>query len=89
MNRLNVDGAALAYDDVGSGAPPLLLVGGTNDPATPYAWAMSVHQQIAGSILLTRNGNGHVSYFVSNCIQLIENAYLFNLTLPAEGTTCS
>ncbi|OLC66301.1 MAG: hypothetical protein AUH69_07420 [Actinobacteria bacterium 13_1_40CM_4_65_12] len=71
------------------GAPPLLLVGGTNDPATPYAWAMSVHQQIAGSILLTRNGNGHVSYFVSNCIQLIENAYLFNLTLPAEGTTCS
>jgi len=71
------------------GAPPILLVGGTNDPATPYAWAKSVHQQIAGSILLTRIGNGHVSYFASACIQQAENAYLFDLTLPVDGATCS
>jgi len=71
------------------GAPPILLVGGTNDPATPYAWAQSVHQQLAGSILLTRNGNGHVSYFASTCAQQIEDAYLINLKLPADGTTCN
>jgi pimeloyl-ACP methyl ester carboxylesterase len=71
------------------GAPPILLVGGTNDPATPYAWAVSVHQQLTSSTLLTRNGNGHVSYFASTCAQLAEDAYLINLTLPADGTTCS
>jgi hypothetical protein len=48
-----------------------------------------VHQQLAGSVLLTRRGNGHGSYGVSVCATLAENAYLINLTLPAEGTTCS
>lgn len=71
------------------GAPPILLVGGTNDPATPYAWAQSVHQVLAGSVLLTRNGNGHVSYFASACAQQAEDAYLISLKLPADGSTCS
>ena len=71
------------------GAPPILLVGGTNDPATPYAWAQSVHQQLAGSVLLTRNGNGHVSYFASSCAETIEDSYLINLQPPADGYTCA
>jgi pimeloyl-ACP methyl ester carboxylesterase len=71
------------------GAPPILLVGGTNDPATPYAWAQAVHQSLAGSVLLTRNGNGHVSYFASSCAETIEDSYLINLKLPAEGYTCT
>ena len=71
------------------GAPPILLVGGTNDPATPYAWAQSVHRQLAGSVLLTRRGNGHVSYDKSACIQAAEDAYMISLTLPAPGTVCS
>ena len=37
MNRLNVDGAALAYDDVGSGAPPLLLVHGWGSSRASFA----------------------------------------------------
>ena len=71
------------------GAPPILLVGGTNDPATPYAWAQAVHQSLAGSVLLTRNGNGHVSYFASSCAETIEDSYLINLKLPADGYTCT
>ena len=71
------------------GAPPILLVGGTGDPATPYAWAKAVNQQIAGSVLLTRNGNGHVSYDKSTCAKQIEDANLINLTLPAPGTVCN
>jgi len=71
------------------GAPPILLVGGTNDPATPYAWAVAVSKQIAGSVLLTRQGNGHVSYDKSTCAQDAEDAYLMNLTLPAPGTVCT
>jgi pimeloyl-ACP methyl ester carboxylesterase len=72
-----------------TGAPPILLVGGTNDPATPYAWAVAAHKQISGSILLTRNGNGHGSYGVSVCATVAEIRYLVNLTLPSDGTVCS
>jgi pimeloyl-ACP methyl ester carboxylesterase len=70
------------------GAPPILLVGGTGDPATPYAWAQSVNQQLAGSVLLTREGNGHVSYDKSSCAKAAINAYLIDLTLPVAGTVC-
>jgi pimeloyl-ACP methyl ester carboxylesterase len=70
------------------GAPAMLLVGGTNDPATPYAWAVAAHQQLEGSVLLTRNGNGHGSYGVSLCATLAEIRYLNNLTIPADGTVC-
>jgi pimeloyl-ACP methyl ester carboxylesterase len=72
-----------------NGAPPILVVGGTNDPATPYPWAQSVNRQLAGSILLTRQGNGHGSYGASFCAQQAEDAYMINLTLPAPGTVCT
>ena len=71
-----------------AGAPAILLVGGTNDPATPYAEAQSVNRQIQGSVLLTREGNGHTSYDSSACAHAAEDAYLINLTLPAPGTVC-
>jgi pimeloyl-ACP methyl ester carboxylesterase len=72
-----------------SGAPPILLVGGTNDPATPYSEAQSVNRQIGGSVLLTRQGNGHTSYDSSACSHAAEDAYLIDLTLPAAGTVCT
>jgi len=71
------------------GAPPILLVGGTNDPATPYAEAQAVNKQISGSVLLTRQGNGHTSYDSSDCSHNAEDSYLIDLTLPAAGTICS
>lgn len=70
------------------GAPPILLVGGTGDPATPYSWAQSESKQLAGSVLLTRQGNGHVSYDKSTCVKQLIDAYLIDLTLPAAGTVC-
>jgi pimeloyl-ACP methyl ester carboxylesterase len=71
------------------GAPPILLVGGTNDPATPYIGAQAVLKQIPNSVLLTRNGNGHTSYVTSACARAAEDAYLLDLTLPAPGTVCT
>jgi hypothetical protein len=70
------------------GAPPILVVGGTDDPATPYAWAQAVNQQLSGSVLLTRQGNGHTSYNSSPCAQQLIDAYLIDLSLPAVGTVC-
>ena len=71
-----------------TGVPPILLVGATDDPATPYSDARSVAQQIPGSVLLTREGNGHTSYSASQCIREAEDAYLVKLTLPAPNTLC-
>ncbi len=69
------------------GAPPILLVGATNDPATPYAWAQSVNKQLSRSVLLTRAGNGHAAGD-NACVNTAEEAYLISLTLPAPGTVC-
>lgn len=71
------------------GAPPILLIGGTNDPATPYAEAVAVNQRLAGSVLLTRTGNGHTSYQTSPCSAGATDAYLINLTLPPDKTVCA
>ena len=69
------------------GAPPILLVGATGD-ISPYAWAQAVNRQLAGSVLLTRKGYGHVSYDKSECVKQAVDAYLIDLTLPAPGTVC-
>ena len=47
------------------------------------------NKQISGSILLTRQGNGHTSYDASTCAHQAEDAYLIALTVPATGTVCS
>ena len=75
--------AALSAD----GAPPILLVDATGD-LSPYVWAQAVNKQLGGSVLLTRNGFGHVSYDKSSCARQAEDAYLIDLTLPAPGTVC-
>lgn len=70
------------------GAPPILLIGGTSDPATPYASAQAVSKEIAGSVLLTRIGYGHGSYFQSTCVEEATDAYLIDLRLPVPNTVC-
>ena len=67
---------------------PLLFVGATGDPATPYKWALGAMPFFPGSMLLTRDGDGHVSFGKSTCADSYEQAYLVNLTLPPPGTTC-
>ena len=51
------------------GAPPILVVGTTNDPATPYLWAQNLAKELASGVLLTRRGEGHTGYAFSTCIQ--------------------
>jgi pimeloyl-ACP methyl ester carboxylesterase len=71
------------------GAPPALVIGTTNDPATPYAWAQSVASALDQGVLLTRQGTGHVAYFSSSCVRGVVDAYLVDVTPPAPGTVCS
>lgn len=48
-----------------AGAPPILIVNTTHDPSTSYLWAQLMREQIAGSVLLTREGDGHTSFFLT------------------------
>ena len=41
-----------------TGSPPILVLGTTGDPATPYAWAQSLAGQLPGGVLLTLRGRG-------------------------------
>ncbi|MDQ1681241.1 MAG: hypothetical protein QOI42_2100 [Frankiaceae bacterium] len=72
------------------GAPPILVIGTTNDPATPYQWAQSLSRQLTGSVLLTFAGDGHTVYADgrSTCIDDATNSYLVDLRVPAGGTVC-
>jgi pimeloyl-ACP methyl ester carboxylesterase len=70
------------------GAPPIVVVGTTHDPATPYAWAQALASQLDSGMLLTRDGDGHTAYFSSNCIQNWVDSYLETLTTPPKGTVC-
>jgi pimeloyl-ACP methyl ester carboxylesterase len=71
------------------GAPPVLVVGTTGDPVTPYQWSVDLAKELTGGVLLTWQGRSHVAYFYSPCVREIVQAYLMAGTLPAPGTTCS
>ena len=71
------------------GAPPIVLVSSSGDPATPHVWAQSVHAELATSVLVTWQGNSHVAYYYSPCVRSIDQAYLVQGTLPADSTVCA
>lgn len=72
-----------------AGAPPIVVVGTTGDPATPYTWAQALAGQLKSGVLVTWQGTSHVALYYSPCIRQIDAAYLADLTVPAAGTTCS
>ena len=71
------------------GSPPILVVGTTNDPATPYAWAVSVAHELSRGVLLTRDGDDHVAYFYSACVRAEVQAYVVGGVTPPSGTVCT
>ncbi|MFE9368378.1 alpha/beta hydrolase [Streptomyces sp. NPDC006711] len=72
------------------GAAPILVVGTTRDPATPYKWAESLAGQLSSATLLTYEGDGHTAYGRgSDCIDTAINTYLLDGTPPAKGKRCS
>ncbi|WP_214320406.1 alpha/beta hydrolase [Nonomuraea sediminis] len=74
-------------DATGSG--PIVVVGGTGDPATPYQWAPKLTSQLKTATLVTYKGEGHGAYLSGDkCVQNVVDAYLLNGTVPKQGTTC-
>ncbi|MEU6227093.1 alpha/beta hydrolase [Streptomyces sp. NPDC047042] len=72
------------------GASPIVVVGTTRDPATPYRWARSLSDQLTSARLLTYEGDGHTAYGRgSGCIDDAINAYLLRGVSPVEGKRCA
>lgn len=69
------------------GSPPILVIGSTGDPATPYPWAQAVARQLDHARLLTRVGPGHTGYTNSTCVQRWTDRYLKTLELPPKNTS--
>ena len=70
-------------------AAPVLVIGTTFDPATPYDGSLAMTAQLGNARLLTSDGDGHTAFGRSGpCIDDAVKAFLFELTLPAEGAVC-
>lgn len=75
------------YDAQGSA--PILVIGTTGDPATPYEWAEILADTLESGVLLSYDGEGHTAYGRSNnCIDDTVDAYLLEGTVPQDGKEC-
>ncbi|MFF3335071.1 alpha/beta hydrolase [Streptomyces sp. NPDC002888] len=74
------------------GAAPILVVGNTGDPATPYEGARRMADELGKDVgvVLTWKGEGHGAYGSgSDCVDSTVNAYLLKGTVPKDGKVCS
>ena len=72
-----------------STANSVLVIGNFYDPATRYQGAQKVAGLLPDSRLLSVNGWGHTSLFLSHCVDQAISNYLISGNLPAEGTVCN
>jgi pimeloyl-ACP methyl ester carboxylesterase len=71
------------------GTRPILVVGTTRDPATPYEWSERLAEQLDAGVLLSRDGDGHTAYMQGNaCIDRAVDAFLIRGKPPKNGTRC-
>ncbi|WP_369225278.1 alpha/beta hydrolase [Streptomyces sp. R39] len=87
-----VPGAADHPDVSAPGSAPILVVGNTGDPATPYEGAKKMVDALGKGVgvELTYKGQGHGAYDSKNkCVQGAVNGYLLEGTVPKAGTVCT
>ncbi|MBC7297733.1 MAG: alpha/beta fold hydrolase [Demequina sp.] len=82
------DEVVTSLDAAATAGSPILVVGTTNDPATPYTWAKSLASDL-GAPLLTYTGEGHTAYGRSNqCVTDVVDSYLVDGVVPPDGVQC-
>lgn len=73
-----------------SKAPPIVVVGTTGDPTTPYEWATALATQLPSAALVTRDGASHTSFGGQNvCTDRHVIRYVSKLLVPPVGAGCS
>ena len=72
-----------------AGSGPIVVVGTTRDPATPYKWAQGLAAELQNGHLITYNGDGHTAYMRSNsCVDDAVDAYMVKGVVPPPGLKC-
>jgi len=73
----------------GEGADPIVVLGTTRDPATPYEEAVALAEQLDSGVLVSRDGDGHTAYNKGNaCIDDAVEGYLLEGVVPQDGLEC-
>lgn len=72
-----------------SGAAPILVLGNTGDPATPFEWSEELTAALDSAVLYAVEAEGHTAYGSVPCVTETVNAYLIDLAVPDEGAGCS
>lgn len=68
----------------------VLVIGTTNDPATPYRWAVRLSEVLVNSRLISLNSDGHTGYNRgSACVDQAVEGYLISGEVPAENLSCN
>jgi pimeloyl-ACP methyl ester carboxylesterase len=72
-----------------AGAPPIVVIGTTRDPATPYAWAKALASELDSGVLVSRDGDGHTGFNQGNsCVDGAVEKYLLSGVAPKDGLSC-
>ncbi|SEE91581.1 alpha/beta hydrolase [Ruania alba] len=71
------------------GTPPIVVIGTTRDPATPYEWAESLADQLESGVFIGYDGDGHTAYGAgSTCVDDAVEAFLLDGVVPEDGLAC-
>ncbi len=72
------------------GAPTILVVGTTGDPATPYEQSVALaHEVLSDGFLITFEGEGHTAYGRSNeCVSSAVDDFLIRGKIPSKEPVC-
>ncbi|WP_055526188.1 alpha/beta hydrolase [Streptomyces graminilatus] len=71
------------------GSAPILVLGTTGDPDTPYQDAVALSRRLDNASLLTFEAEGHTAFGRSACATDAVIGYLVDRKVPAPGTTCA
>lgn len=73
-----------------SSKAPIVVVGGKNDPATPFRWAEEMTNNMGDSaVLVTYTGEGHGQVGQSRCVAKIAGLVFSKKQAPKKGTVCN
>lgn len=72
----------------GKGAGPIVVIGTTNDPATPFESSQRMARALEGGVFVKVVGNGHTGYAQSECVQGIVDRFFVDGQPPATDQSC-
>jgi pimeloyl-ACP methyl ester carboxylesterase len=71
------------------GQTPILVVGGTTDTRTPFAWAEEMRASLGNAVLVQSAHSGHIALLSDLvCPVLLIRDYFRDLSVPSDGTRC-